>query len=84
LPVTSQAIDKWAHDGWVDLREKNMRLWRERFVEIVSTVEALPEVETSSRTMHNREYWQNFSDIDPGKIAGWIFTYEEKGKRMKA
>ena len=21
---------------------------------------------------------------EPGKIAGWIFTYEEKGKRMKA
>jgi hypothetical protein len=34
--------------------------------------------------MHNREYWQNLSEIDPGKIAGWIFTYEEKGKRMKA
>lgn len=84
LPVTGRSIDKWAHDGWVDLREKNMRLWRERFVEIISAVEALPDFETSSRTMHNREYWKNFVEIDPGKIAGWIFTYEEKGRRMKA
>jgi hypothetical protein len=47
-------------------------------------VEKLPESETSSRTLDNREYWSNFSEIDPGKLCGWIFTYEEKGKRMKA
>jgi hypothetical protein len=34
--------------------------------------------------MHNRDYWKNLTEIDPGKICGWIFTYEEKGKRMKA
>jgi len=50
----------------------------------VRMVEILPEEETSSRTMHNRDYWENLSQIDPGKICGWIFTYEEKGKRMKA
>jgi hypothetical protein len=84
LPVTAHAIDRWAHDGWVDLREKNMKIWRERFAEIIAMVENLPRQETSSRTMHNREYWKNLSEIDPGKICGWIFTYEEKGKRMKA
>jgi len=84
LRITPQSINQWAHDGWVDLREENMELWRKRFADIIRTVEALPEDETSSRTMHNRAYWQDFSDIDPGKIAGWIFTYEEKGKRMKA
>jgi hypothetical protein len=84
LPVSAKSIDTWAHDGWIDLREKNMTLWKKRFQEIMTSVEELPEEETSSRTMHNREYWQNLSEIDPGKIAGWIFTYEEKGKRMKA
>jgi len=84
LPVSASSIDRWAHDGWVDLREKNMRLWRRRFREIIDGVDNLPPDETSSRTMHSREYWNNLSDIDPGKICGWIFTYEEKGKRMKA
>ncbi len=84
LPVTARSIDQWAHDGWVDLREKNMTLWRNRFNEIIRMVEELPFEETSSRTMHNREYWKDLAEIDPGKIAGWIFTYEEKGKRMKA
>ena len=84
LNITPQSIDRWAHDGWVDLRERNMQLWRKRFEEIVAAVEGLPPTETSSKTMHTREYWNNLSDIDPGKICGWIFTYEEKGRRMKA
>jgi hypothetical protein len=84
FPATAKNIDRWAHDGWVDLREKNMKLWRARFAHIISSVENIPEGETSSRLMHNREYWKSLSDIDPGKICGWIFTYEEKGKRMKA
>jgi hypothetical protein len=84
LEATPRAIDRWAHDGWVDLREKNMSLWRNRFAEITRMVESLPADETSSRTMNNRDYWNGLSDIDPGKICGWIFTYEEKGKRMKA
>ncbi len=84
LPITPRTIDRWAHDGWVDLREKNMRLWRARFLHITSDVNAIPEGESSSRHMDNREYWENLAVIDPGKICGWIFTYEEKGKRMKA
>jgi hypothetical protein len=84
LKISPGSIDLWAHDGWVDLREKNMRLWRARFNHIINSVEQLSETETSSRVMHNREYWKNLSEIDPGKICGWIFTYEEKGKRMKA
>jgi hypothetical protein len=84
LPVTARALETWAHDGWVDLREKNMTLWADRFRAIIAMVDNLPGEETSSRTMHNREYWKNLSEIDPGKICGWIFSYEEKGKRMKA
>lgn len=84
LPLAPKIIDRWAHDGWVDLREKNMKLWLDRFNVISRMVEGLPDDETSSRTMNNRDYWKNLAEIDPGKICGWIFTYEEKGKRMKA
>ena len=84
LPINAKSTDLWAHDGWVDLRVKNMELWRSRFKQIVKQVEELSDEETSSRVMHNREYWRNLSEIDPGKVCGWLFTYEEKGKRMKA
>jgi hypothetical protein len=84
LPVTSRSIERWAHDGWVDLRVRNMARWKRRVAQIIDEVEHLPSGETSSRTMYNREYWDNLMEIDPGKICGWIFTFEEKGRRMKA
>ncbi|MGE5315738.1 MAG: short-chain dehydrogenase [Acidobacteriota bacterium] len=84
LPVTPASIDHWASNGWVDLRMKNVKKWQDRFRLIAKDLEAYPAGETSSRNFRTLEYWQNFTDIDAGKLAGWIFTEEEKGKRMKA
>jgi hypothetical protein len=84
LPADTVSINQWAHDGWVDLRVKNMKLWQQRMRQIIRMVEGLHEKETSSRTLDTEDYWKNFSEIDPGKLCGWIFTYEERGRRMKA
>ncbi len=84
LPATARNIDRWAHDGWVDLRPGNMRLWQKRIRGILEMVENLSGDETSSRTFDNPDFWKGLEEIDPGKLAGWIFTYEEKGRRMKA
>ncbi len=82
--ITSTNIDSWANDGWIDLREKNMKLWKNRIKKIISFVEQIPNDETSSRYFENMNYWKNFSTIESGKIVGWIFSEEEKGKRAKA
>ena len=84
LPVTKQKIDSWAHDGWVDLRVSNMKLWKLRIQEIFRMEKSIPENDTSSRFLNTAKYWNSFKEIDPGKLAGWIFSYEEKGMRMKA
>ena len=84
LPANQKTIDAWAHDGWVDLRVKNMSLWKSRFDEIKKSIEPIPAGETSSRFIYTKEYWNNFESIEPGRIVGWIFSYEEKGLRMKA
>ncbi|HEY6952821.1 MAG TPA: short-chain dehydrogenase, partial [Bacteroidota bacterium] len=84
LPITEKAINAWVHDGWVDLRVENMERWKARFAVIVKDAEKISATDTSSRHFRSRLYWRNFEDIDPGKIAGWIFSEEEKGKRMKA
>jgi hypothetical protein len=84
LPATPKSIDHWAVSGWVDLRVKNMKKWQERFKLIARNLKAFPAGETSSRNFRTLEYWENFNDIDAGKVAGWIFTEEEKGMRMKA
>ena len=84
IPITGRNIDLWAHDGWVDLRISNMEKWKHRFRQIMQMVDDIPHADTSSRYMNRREYWEDFSTIDPGKLAGWIFSYEERGMRMKA
>ncbi len=84
LPANQKTIDAWAHDGWVDLRVKNMSLWKKRFEGIKKSTDPIPVGDTSSRFIYTKEYWNNFKSIEPGKIVGWIFSYEEKGLRMKA
>jgi hypothetical protein len=84
LKITARTIDIWSHDGWVDLRVKNMQMWKSRFQKIFSMVNEIPEDETSSRNFRSRAYWNEFGTIDEGKLAGWIFSYEEEGMRMKA
>lgn len=84
LEVTPENIDLWAHDGWVDLREKNFELWIKRFNKIIEETEKIPPDDTSSRFVRNREFWNNYEEIDIGKIVGWLFIYEELGERMKS
>lgn len=84
LPITDKSIDLWAHNGWIDLRVSNMKQWKKRLTIIKNEIARIAEGDTSSRNFRTQEYWGNFRDIDPGKIVGWIFTEEEKGKRMKS
>jgi hypothetical protein len=82
--VTLENIEIWAHDGWVDLRPVNMEAWQSRFKKIMQEVNTILPNDTSSRFVRNKEFWNGFQEIEIGKIAGWIFTEEEEGRRMKA
>lgn len=84
LPITDKSIDSWAHDGWVDLRPKNMERWKLRFETIMADAKEIPEGDNSSRHMRTPRYWNYFEEVEPGKLAGWIFSEEERGRRMKA
>ncbi len=81
--VTTESIDAWARAGWVDLREANMAVWKERFDRIEASLDTIPEADTSSRFLRDRQFWSAEGLVQPGKIAGWIFATEEKGARMK-
>ena len=84
LPITDKSVDTWTHDGWVDLRVKNLGLWKTRLATIIHETESIPPQDTSSRHFRTRLYWNEFKEIDPGKLVAWIFSVEEKGTRMKA
>jgi hypothetical protein len=84
LQLTPKLLNAWAHDGWVDLRVRNFEIWKSRFEKIISEVGEISPSDSSSRHFQTKSYWCGFNEIDPGKIAAWIFTGEEKGIRMKA
>lgn len=84
LEISDINIDLWAHDGWVDLREKNMKAWQTRIEAIIKEAENIAPTDTSSMHVRTKKYWSNFEKIDIGKVVGWIFIKEEKGERMKA
>lgn len=76
-------IDKWCNQGWIDLRESNISLWKDRFNKIKEQADEMKYDQTSSRNYFDKNYWNNFTQISPGKIAGWIFEVEEDGWRFK-
>jgi hypothetical protein len=82
--LDDEKIEKWANEGWVDLRSKNWETWKLRFNDIIKQSESLNDKNYSSRYFFNKDYWDNFEDINIGKIVGWIFIYEENGLRMKS
>ncbi len=83
LEITPENIEKWAAEGWVDLRPENFKLWQERFKKIKEEIESIPADDTSSQYDRDREYWSETDEIEPGKIVGWLFLQEEQGLRMK-
>lgn len=83
LDITPDNLEQWCFEGWVDLRPKNFVEWQNRFKQIKEQAEKVPFDETSSRYTYTPYYWENFENIDEGKIAGWVFEYEDKGWRFK-
>lgn len=83
VPLTPERVDAWAEDGWVDLRLDNCKRWVDRFARIHEELENVPTTDTSSRYLRNQRFWHNEHHILPGKIAGWIFSEEDQGARMK-
>src|SRR4029077_7883600 len=66
-PITPEHLEEWVRDGWVDLRLANCAKWIERFRKIHEQTEALPEGDTSSRYLRNRDFWDHDQPIQPGK-----------------
>ncbi len=83
LDITPQNINKWANEGWVDIREQNISLWLKRFENIIAEIKSIPHGDTSSQFDRNYEYWRPEDNIQAGKVVGWIFLFEERGIRMK-
>jgi len=83
LDMTPENIEQWCYEGWVDLRPKSFRDWQERCEKIIAHARQVPADETGSRYSYTLDYWNHFETFEEGKIAGWLFEFEDKGWRFK-
>ncbi len=67
--------------GWVDLRPANWARWRERCEGLHREISGRPSLDRGSQGDH--EYGDLTGRIRPGRLAAWIFRYEDKGERIK-
>ncbi len=81
---TPERRERWAEEGWVDLRERNFQAWQRRFRSIREEIEGIDREDTSSRHDRDLDYWNVAGEINIGKVLGWLFIAEERGLRMKA
>jgi hypothetical protein len=74
--------DEFAREGWVDLRPENMAIWKDRLKQVRAEVHKVDGI-SGSEPDRGSEYWDNFTTINEGRLAAWIFMVEEGGERVK-
>lgn len=67
--------------GWVDLRAENWARWKDRCSRLREEISRRPGLDYGSQGDH--EYGDATGHIRPGRLAAWIFRYEDKGERIK-
>jgi len=83
IALDKAKINRFAYEGWLDLRTANMTAWLKRIKAIMDEATAISEKETSSLHVRTKQYWNYFEEISIGRVVSWIFIHEEKGTRMK-
>lgn len=83
VEISDENIEKWASEGWLDLRPANMIKWQKRINNLINEAEKISG-DSSSMHVRTKDYWKDFGEINIGKICSWLFIHEEKGLRMKA
>jgi NAD(P)-dependent dehydrogenase (short-subunit alcohol dehydrogenase family) len=67
--------------GWVDLRPSNFRRWRDRCAQMLAEARSRPGPDRGSGGDHG--FGEQAGTIRPGRLAAWIFRYEDEGERIK-
>jgi hypothetical protein len=68
-------------NGWVDLRPENWERWKTRLNAFTFELAERPGAEMGSRA--DIDYGDGTGEIRPGRLAAWIFRYEDAGERIK-
>jgi hypothetical protein len=77
-PIDSEALEKYARTGWVDLRPQNFELWHER---IVRLARSRPDIVAQGSAAFDVTKY-NDDRFVPGDVVGWLLTNETDEQGM--
>ncbi len=84
--LSPEAVARFRYAEWVDLTPENMARWQERFREVLRMLRTADPTRGSARVgdfLPSR--WPREKGrlaIDPGRLVAFIFSYEDRGRRM--
>ena len=77
----SPSDPRLADAGWVDLRATNWRKWSDRARRMLHDLSSCPGPDRGSRA--DVEPGTRGVAIRPGRMAAWVFRFEDRGERTK-
>ena len=80
-PHLNRTDDRIVSAGWVDLRSDNWMVWRKRIKGVAVEIQNRPGVLEGSQG--DQEFGDAEGRIRPGRMAAWVFRYEDNGERIK-
>jgi len=82
IPLSAEAIDRYAQKGWVDLRPKHMQWWLEQMARMAASVGALGAKRSSERLTRGAYL---FDDVRIGPMVAWLMNnlLDPPGHRIK-
>jgi hypothetical protein len=85
--LTPARLERWAHEGWVDLRPAEMARWQEWLRQLREQM-IRESANPSTGSQFTRQFtddatWEMSDDLAIGEIVSWIFNHIEGGYRIK-
>ena len=85
--LTPARLERWAHEGWVDLRPAEMGRWQGWLCQLREQM-IRESANPGSGSQFTRQFtddatWEMRDDLAIGEIVSWIFNHVEGGYRIK-
>jgi hypothetical protein len=74
-----ESVDMWARKGWVDLRSRNMEVWRDRARRMM---QARTDLRVAGSAAANISSYMS-DHFEVGEVVAWVFNNEMGGHRIK-
>ena len=78
VKLTKKSIERYARTGWVDLRQENFEVWKERLQRLASS---RPDIVAQGSAAFELQSYSGENFV-PGDVVGWLLTNEADEQGM--